>query len=92
MIKLMVRGNGWVGTLALLVGFFLFSINSLEARTSIKNVATLDERITVARDSFEDIYYELVKQGFFDVYYNNNLILSPKINENFTIPRRNNKV
>ncbi len=67
-----------------MVGMLLFSgIGFLDARSPAKELATLDERIAFAQHSFEDVYYELVKQGFFDAYYNNNLVVHAKIDENF---------
>ncbi len=67
----------------LLVSLYFISSYSFAVHSSCKEVITLDERIIRTRDSFEDVYYELVKQNFFGDYYNNNLIIKTKIDTTF---------
>jgi len=42
----------------------------------------LNEEIQDARQSLHDVYYELLKQGYFDLSYNNNLVLDTSLKEN----------
>lgn len=64
----------------LCIGFCFTQIN---AGTIIDPVFNVQEKVDNARESFEDIYYELIKQGFFDDYYNNNMIIDARINDSF---------
>ncbi len=80
MIKQIAWRIGWVVVLNLV--FCFSSHHAAAAHANTKTLlSTLDSRISHARESFEEIYYELVKQGFFDTYYNNNLIINTKIDE-----------
>lgn len=41
------------------------------------------EKLFDARESFQNVYYELVKKGYFDTLYNNNLIFSTDFDSAF---------
>jgi len=51
----------------------LFSLSSPESSAQVLN---LQKNIHRARASFEDVYYELLKNNYFNEYYNNNLIIN----------------
>jgi len=66
--------------LFMIIASFL-SLSSGECHGQVLN---LQKNISRARESFEDVYYELLKSdGFFNEYYNNNLIINTDLHGDF---------
>src|SRR5579862_1940296 len=59
------------------------SFLSLSHGTCHGQMLNLQKNINQARESFEDVYYELLKSNYFDEYYNNNLIINTELNSDF---------
>ncbi len=85
MFKQYLFGTSKVVKILAMSFVFCAGFGFVTARSPLKSLATLDERINYAQKAFEDVYYELVKQGFFDTFYNNNLVLRTKIDEKFIL-------
>ena len=55
---------------------FLFNHSVLP--TEISHSKSIPQKLTSVREEFEDLYYKLVKEKYFDINYSNNLILNIK--------------
>lgn len=67
----------------LLVTIFIYSFFNEGACSVNKPVLDFLDKVEAARESFEEVYYEQVKQDLFGDFYNNNLIIGTRLDSNF---------